>query len=173
MGEAAGVLAQKLGSPLSPACTPGLRPCHSPPRPRLPWLQAVGGVLFPMAVLWVWEERLRARELRGWRRLLHQQQLEADRQQQQLEADRQQQQLEADRQQQAGSSQQQQQQQAGSSQQPGQRQQQGGGRVERPAPREGSPPPEPGDLPRPAGWAAAWFVASSWLVWQLLEAVLL
>lgn len=107
-------------------------------------------MLLPMTLLWVWEERLRGRELRGWRSLMHQQQ---QHEQQQRERERQQA--------------------AGSSQQPGRQRQQGSGELGAPALREGSPPPEPGDLPRPVSWNVAWFAASSWLLWQLLEAVLL
>lgn len=158
-------------------------PCHCL------FLQAVGGVLFPLALLWVWEERLRAREIRSWRRARAQQQHNAKQRRQQAEQlqGREQQQRKPGPLEAAGSgegSQQQQQLRRRRAQgilQPQDSPTSQGSLVPQGTPspqgspgwRGASPPPLPQDLPLPVGSTALWFVLSSWLVWQLLEATLL
>lgn len=152
------------------------------------FLQVVGGVLFPLTLLWVWEERLRAREIRSWRRALAQQQQDAEQRQQQAEQlqGREQQQQKPGPMEAAGSGEGSQQQQLrrrraqGSPEPQGSPTPQGSPVPQGPDSPQGSPgwrgaspPPLPQDLPLPVGSTALWFVLSSWLVWQLLEATLL
>lgn len=78
-------------------------------------------MLLPTLLLWLWEERLRTRELQ---RVIRQQEL--------------------------------------------QEQEQGG---QRPGPRPGQLPP--GAKPLPAAAALGWFAGTAWLLWLLLEALML
>lgn len=179
-------LAQSLWPPCAPALASLSAPVGQSPSITLtaaPCLQSVIGVLMPLAMLWVWEERLRAREIRSWRHALAQQEQHAAEQrlQQEREQGAQQRQQEPSLQ--------------GSERGEGSRQQlrrrrgqpeggpEPGGSPETPqgspagpgSPvwRERSPPPLPQDLPLPVASTAAWFVLSAWLIWQLLEAALL
>lgn len=108
--------------------------------------QAVGGVLFSVALLWMWEERLRARELRLW--------WEQQQQLLQLQEARQRQ-HEARRLGQRG------------------RQRGAGPASEQQAARNATLCSLPSTQPVPALHITLWLAASSVLCWCLLEALLL
>lgn len=96
----------------------------------------MGGLFFPLVMLWVWEERFRARELRAWRRQLTAQRLQRQQEQQQLGGD---------------------------------------GEASASLPPSPASPREcpGGDLPRPLAVTLAWFAASSWGMWLLIDAAFL